>query len=203
MAKIGILGGTFNPIHLGHIQLALTAYNELKLDTIWFMPSKNPPHKDNKQIICEENRVDMIQLAISKYDKFELSTIELERSGTTYTSHTLEYLHDNFPKDEYYFIVGADSIFNIESWNRPHILFRLAHFVVAVRDNIDINLLQEQCTYLIDKYAANISIIHMNKIDISSSYIREQYSNQNEYNYTKYVDTSVHDYIIREGLYNK
>lgn len=203
MAKIGILGGTFNPIHLGHIQLAKTAYSELSLDTIWFMPSKNPPHKDNKQVICEKNRVDMIRLTISKYREFELSTIELERSGTTYTSHTLEYLHKNFPKDEYYFIVGADSIYNIESWNRPHILFKLAHFVVAIRDNIDIIQLKKQCAYLSEKYSTAINVIHMDKLDISSSYIRQQYANNYEYDYTKYIEKSVHEYIIGEGLYNK
>ena len=202
MAKIGILGGTFNPIHLGHIKLAQTAYDELKLDTIWFMPSKKPPHKDNNNIVSEKHRVNMIKLAIDKYNYFEVSTIELERVGTTYTSYTLEYLHNTLSDNQYYFIVGADSIYNIETWNRPEVLFKLANFVVAIRDNVNIDDLKEQCDYLVKKYNANINIVHMNKIDISSSYIRQQY-NDNMYNweYINYIDSCVNDYIINNKLY--
>ena len=106
MARIGIMGGTFNPIHNGHIKLADTAYKELSLDKIWFMPSKIPPHKDNSTIVDEQHRVNMINLAISDYDYFELSELELKREGTTYTSQTLEYLSEYYPDDIFYFIIG-------------------------------------------------------------------------------------------------
>ena len=202
MARIGIMGGTFNPIHNGHISLADTAYKEFNLDRVWFMPSKIPPHKDNSTIVDEQHRVKMISLAIKDYDYFTLSELELKREGTTYTSYTLEYLKDVYPNDEFFFIVVADSIFNIESWNRPTVLFKLAHFIVACRDDIDYKQLEEQCRYLQMKYDAKISIIHMEKMDISSSYIRQMYCNKNkldDFNY--YVDKGVNDYILSKGLY--
>lgn len=202
MARIGIMGGTFNPIHNGHIRLADTAYKEFNLDRVWFMPSKIPPHKDKSTIVDEQHRVKMISLAIKDYDYFTLSELELKREGTTYTSYTLEYLKDVYPNDEFFFIVGADSIFNIESWNRPTVLFKLAHFIVACRDDIDYKQLEEQCRYLQMKYDAKISIIHMEKMDISSSYIRQMYCNKNkldDFNY--YVDKGVNDYILSKGLY--
>ena len=203
MARIGIMGGTFNPIHNGHIRLADTAYKEFNLDRVWFMPSKIPPHKDNSTIVDEQHRVKMISLAIKDYDYFTLSELELKREGTTYTSYTLEYLKDVYPNDEFFFIVGADSIFNIESWNRPTVLFKLTHFIVACRDDIDYKQLEEQCRYLQMKYDAKINIIHMEKMDISSSYIRQMYCNKiklDDFNY--YIDKRVNDYILSEKLYS-
>lgn len=210
MAKIGILGGTFNPIHLGHIKLAQTTYEELSLDTVWFMPSKNPPHKDNNCIIAERYRLEMIKLAISEYKHFQVSDIELQRKGTTYTSYTLEYLNDssNYDKEysnnEYYFIVGADSLLNIESWNRPEVLFKLSNFVVACRDDVDITMLTKHSEYLRDKYNANIFIINMDKLDISSSYIRQCYMvNPCDFDYKNYLNDKVHQFIIKNDLYRK
>ena len=204
MAQIGIMGGTFNPIHLGHIKLALTAYKELNLDKIWFMPSKTPPHKDNSTIVDQHYRVEMINLAIANYSFFELSDLELKREGITYTSQTLEYLSTEYTDDTFYFIIGSDSLYDLESWNRPHVLFKLAHFVVACRDDIGYKQLDEQCRYLRLKYGAIIDIIHMDKIDISSSFIREKYAcNINFSDYNKYVDEKVDNYIILNDLYKK
>lgn len=202
MARIGIMGGTFNPIHNGHIKLADTAYKELKLDKVWFMPSKIPPHKENSKIVDEKHRVKMINLAIKDYDYFELSELELKREGITYTSQTLEYLRDKYPNDEFFFILGADSICNIESWNRPSVLFKLTHFIVACRDDVDYKQLEEQCRYLQVKYDAKISIIHMEKMDISSSYIRQKYYSKDKFEkFNYYVDKRVNDYILSEKLY--
>mgnify|MGYP003294549643 CR=1 FL=1 len=201
MAKIGILGGTFNPIHLGHIELAKQAYQELNLDVVWFMPSKNPPHKDNYQIISEKDRTAMVELAIADYKFFKTSDIELKREGITYTSYTLEYLHQNYSENEYYFIVGADSIFNIESWNRPKVLFKLATFVVACRDNVDYNELEKHCNYLQLKYNGQISIIHMDKVDISSSFIRDNIKHNTIFDFNKCLDKKVYDYIKVNKLY--
>ncbi len=209
MAKIGIMGGTFNPIHLGHIKLAQTAYEQLNLDTIWFMPSKNPPHKDTTDIVSEEDRVAMLKLAIKDFNYFQFSDIELNRDGTTYTSYTMEYLHTlsetdkNYATNKYFFIVGADSIFNIESWNRPEVLFKLTSFAVACRDDVDTISLTNQCNYLKDKYNAHISIISMDKIDISSSYIRQRYRTKDYlYNHKDYVHPDVHTYILKNELYH-
>ncbi|MCR5607668.1 MAG: adenylyltransferase/cytidyltransferase family protein, partial [Lachnospiraceae bacterium] len=105
MMKIGIMGGTFNPVHNAHIKLALSAYEELNLDKVLFMPSKKPPHKDNNVILSDEVRSDMIKLAIKPYNFFEFSDFELIRNTTTYTSETLELLDIN-DDNTYYFIMG-------------------------------------------------------------------------------------------------
>ena len=202
MARIGIMGGTFNPIHNGHIRLADTAYKEFNLDRVWFMPSKIPPHKDYSTIVDEQHRVNMISLAIKDYDYFTLSELELKRDGITYTSQTLEYLSTEYTDDTFYFIIGSDSLYDLESWNRPHVLFKLAHFVVACRDDIGYKQLDEQCRYLRLKYGAIIDIIHMDKIDISSSFIREKYACNIQFtDYNKYVDERVNNYIISNELY--
>ncbi len=122
-SKIGIMGGTFNPIHFAHLILAESAYEELNLDKILFMPSKKPPHKLNESIESDEHRIQMIQLAIKSNPHFDLSCVELEREGITYTADTLEELNRNYPQDEFYFIIGADSLFQIEDWWHPEQIF--------------------------------------------------------------------------------
>ena len=139
MSRIGIMGGTFNPIHNGHIKLALTAYKELQLDKVWFMPSKNPPHKKKNDIASDYHRVNMIKLAIESYKDFELSEVELKLEGINYTADSLLYLKERYPLDEFFFILGADSLINIEKWYKPEQLFKLTSFVVASRDDVNNN----------------------------------------------------------------
>src|SRR5690606_12925515 len=106
MKKIGIMGGTFNPIHYGHLFLAENAYEQMGLDQILFMPSNNPPHKKVKDIVSNEHRKIMVHIAIKDNPHFTLSTIELEREGTTYTADTLAILTREQPDTEFYFLVG-------------------------------------------------------------------------------------------------
>lgn len=95
--KIGIMGGTFNPIHLAHLQMASIAMEQKELDEVWFMPSKNPPHKDRQTILSEKIRSDMVRLAIKEEERFCFSDFELKRNGTTYTAETLELLQERVP----------------------------------------------------------------------------------------------------------
>ena len=111
--KIGIMGGTFNPIHIGHLILAESAREELSLDTVLFMPSKRPPHKENDTIISEDLRCAMTQAAIKGNHAFYLSDIEIKRMKTTYTVDTLRQLEG---EGEIYFIMGADSLADMEKW---------------------------------------------------------------------------------------
>ena len=104
MKKIGIMGGTFNPIHNAHLMMAQAAYEQYKLDEVWFMPSKNPPHKQKQDILSDEHRKRMIQFAIDEIPHFVFSDMELKRQGTTYTCDTLEQLHKDLPEAEIYFI---------------------------------------------------------------------------------------------------
>ena len=203
MSKIGIMGGTFNPIHNGHIKLATAAMKELGLDKVWFMPSKNPPHKLNKNIASEEHRVAMIQLAIKSYVDFELSTLELHREGTTYTSDTLEELHKLYPEDKFYFIIGADSLVNIEKWHKPEVLFKLTTFVVASRDNVDKDILSQHCKYLESKYEdVDIKVLNMNKISVSSTELRSKCSIYIDGKLDN-MDQNVYRYIMSHDIYKK
>jgi len=115
--RIGIMGGTFNPIHNGHLLLAAEAQRQVLLDKILFMPSGNSYMKSN--VLETQKRVDMVALAIEQYPDFELSLIEAQKSGNTYTVETLEYLTTSDPDAQYFFIIGADILFQIEQWRDP------------------------------------------------------------------------------------
>ena len=136
--KIGIMGGTFDPIHVGHLILGEKAYEQLGLDKVWFMPSGNPPHKKNRQgQASNDERVSMVQKAISGNPHFELSLIEMNEDGYTYTYRTLETLKKQNPDTDYYFIIGATpftilphgknrqgSARHVPLWLRQEIIFR-------------------------------------------------------------------------------
>ena len=121
MKKIGIMGGTFDPIHMGHLILGEKAYEQLGLDKVLFMPCGNPPHKRNRKgRATDEQRAKMVRLAIEDNPHFELSLIEMHEEGYTYTYRTLEQLNVENPDTEYYFIIGADSLYNFDTW-REHL----------------------------------------------------------------------------------
>ena len=115
--KIGILGGTFNPIHNGHLMLAKEAYEQHNLDKVWIMVSPNPPHKAGTTIVDVTDRNNMVKAAIEPYDFMEFSDYEQRRVGFIYTAETLTLLKKDYPENEYYFIIGGDSLENIEKWS--------------------------------------------------------------------------------------
>ena len=181
MSKVGIMGGTFNPIHLAHTEMAKVCLRQQDLDKILFMPSKNPPHKKDKSILPENERAVMVKLAVSEYDKFVFSDFELQRKGTTYTADTLRLLQEENPDDNYYFIMGADSLLYLDKWYRPQ--------------------LKEKRKELIKQYdKADIRFVHMRQMDISSSMIREGIAHGE--NMEKYLDKEVWNYINANGLYD-
>ena len=193
---IGIMGGTFNPIHNGHLILAQKAYEQLGLDKILFMPSGNSYMKEN--VLDAQKRAQMVALAIKNYPTFELSLIEVQRSGNTYTSETLEFLTANYPDTHYYFIIGADSLFQIESWKYPERIFALATLVCAVRDDYDMEAISEKGKAL-SELGANIVFLDIPKIEISSTAIRERV--RHNMSITDYVPSEVAEYIKEEHLY--
>jgi len=171
--KIGIMGGTFNPVHNGHIKMAEAAYQQFHLDEIWFMPTKHPPHKENIIIASDTHRKEMIQLAITEHPCFSLSCIELERRGTTYTVDTLRYLKEIFPEDMFYFIIGADSLLHFETWKNPEEILQMATILSAPRYPSTSVQDIEQKKRLQEKYNADISFIQMEPVHVSSSDVRK------------------------------
>ena len=194
--KTGIMGGTFNPIHNGHLTLADTAYRELELDKVLFIPSGKSYMKEN--VLEIRKRVDMVRLAIAKYPQFELSLVEAERLGNSYTSETLEYLTKENPNTCYFFIMGADSLFQIEKWHQPEKIFSLATIVCTVRDDYDIDRIRQKGQQL-SRLGADIRYLDMPKIEISSTDIRAKVKKQ--LSISEEVPAEVADYIQRERLY--
>lgn len=174
MRRIGIVGGTFDPIHLGHLMLGRQAYKEYHLDEVWYMPSRQPPHKADHHVTEAEHRFEMVRLAIADTPFFRLSDFELTRlRGNTYTADTLQLLKVEYPNVEFYFIVGADSIFDLDKWYHPEAVLKLAIFLTAQRDCGKRECtLDEQIHYLEEKYQATIKKLHSEELDISSEEIR-------------------------------
>lgn len=199
MTKVGIMGGTFNPIHFGHLILAETAYEEIGLNSILFMPSKNPPHKARTEVISEEHRLRMVELAISGNPHFQLSTIELDREGITYTVDTLTQLTKENPDTAYYFIMGADSLIKLETWKNCQEVFNLCTVVVAGRDDIKTEDIKLKIQYYKDKYDARIVPLNMPNYEVSSALLRDRVSKGKSIQY--YVPEKVNEYILNNLLY--
>ncbi len=194
--KTGIMGGTFNPIHNGHLILANTAYEMLGLDEVLFMPSGNSYMKKN--VIATKKRIDMVRLAIEKYPWFALSLVETNRQGNSYTSETLQELTKENPDTCYYFIMGADAHFQIEKWRQPETIFSFAKIVCAVRDDYDMNSIRQKGQQL-SRLGADIIYLDMPKIEISSTDIRAKV--KKHISIVEDVPVEVAKYIRREQLY--
>lgn len=197
--KIGIMGGTFDPIHLGHLILAETAFEQFKLEKVLFMPSKNPPHKQNLISSSDQCRLNMVKLAVGDNPHFEVSELELNREGITYTKDTLLQLARQKPNAEYSFLLGADSLFQIESWKDAAVIFQYTRIIIAARNHSQQKEIEEQIQYLSGKYQARIEQLLMPDIDISSSLIRSKIMQRKSVKY--YIPASVEQYIKSQKLY--
>lgn len=199
MRRIGIMGGTFNPIHMAHLILAERAYEQLKLDEVIFIPSKMPPHKIGEVIEKDSHRVHMVKSAIQDNPHFRLSTLELEREGITYTVDTLRELKKMYPDDLFFFIIGGDSLLSFEKWREPKEILGLAYIVAAGRDNIPEQIVQDKIHYFESEMNGCIHYLHVPNMDLSSSYIRKLRKLNKSITY--YVPKEVEAYIIKEKLY--
>ena len=197
--KVGIIGGTFNPIHLGHISLAKTAYEQLSLDKVIFMPSGKSYMKRNLYVLPGEIRLTLINMSIRDYPYFESSDMEITRNGNTYTYETLELLKSGEPETDFYFIMGADCLYTIEKWVYPDRIFQAASIVAAVRDSVAMDDLAKQATYLEHKFHANITLLKFPPMDISSSMIRERISSQTSIR--GLVPAAAEEYILANKLF--
>lgn len=200
MKKVGIMGGTFNPIHIGHMILAETAGSQYGLDTILFIPSGCPYMKKGVPVLPGEIRAEMVSLAIRDNSRFSLSRIEIERGGNTYTCDTLRTLKKENPDTEYYFILGADSLLAIESWKNPEEIFASCTLLTAVRDETDRELEAAE-KRLSEKYYAKTGRLLCKNMDISSTDIRKFIKNGQSVRYL--VPDAVIQYIEQHKLYRK
>lgn len=199
MKKVGIIGGTFNPVHLAHLMLAETAYETMELDEVLFIPSGCSYMKDESIIVSAKDRVNMLGLALAENPHFALSMMEIERQGNSYTCETLRELSEKYPDWELYFIMGADNLFDIENWKNPDEIFQYAHILVAVRGAKKRPDMEVKMDELRMKYNAKISLLPIRHIDISSTTIREKVNNGLSIRYI--VPDKVREYIEKHKLY--
>lgn len=198
--KIGIMGGTFDPIHVGHLILGESAYGQFTLDEVLFMPSGNPPHKRNREGRATlEQRLEMVRLAISGNSHFSLSLAEAHEEGYTYTKETLERLTREHPDTQYFFIMGADSLFSFSQWKEPQRIAQLATLVVATRHHVDDPALDAAILHLKAQYGADIRKLSTPNMDISSQMLRVWISEGRSTHY--YIPDNVIRYIRDMRLY--
>lgn len=191
--RTGIFGGTFDPIHMAHLTIAETLKSDFPLDRILFIPAFNPPHKE-RVVGCPEDRFRMVQLAIQDNPNFFISDIELERGSISYTIDTISLLNqsEKWCNDEFFLIIGADSLIEIETWKQPEqILNRLTTLVIE-RPGFDIQELNE-------KYRQKVILVPAPFIDISSSTIRKRIHENKSIRY--WIHEKVEAYIHENGLY--
>lgn len=174
MAAVGIMGGTFDPIHLAHLSMARCAMEQYALDKVLFMPSKLPPHKKSKGISDEMHRCNMVKLAVEEEEGFYFSDFECRRDRTTYTAETLQLLQEAFPKDCFYFIMGGDSLFQMEQWFLPEEILRRAVILAVGRDGASNLQMQQKAKELCSRFGGSIQLVTMPQMQISSSMIRQK-----------------------------
>lgn len=200
--KVGIFGGTFDPIHSAHLILAEHAWEQFQLDTVLLMPCAVPPHKEERKITPALHRSRMIQLAIEDNNHLKLSNFELERTGKTYTADTIQMLNKEHPECEYFFILGADSLFDIEKWYHPKQILEQIQIIAAVRGGMEREDLQKQIVYLQERYpSSQITLLDTPHIEISSTMIRENVRQGKTIKY--YVPKDVEKYIYQQKLYQE
>ncbi len=191
--NIGILGGTFNPVHKAHIELAKAAYEQYNLEKVLLMVSPNPPHKAGKVIADVSHRNAMVKLAIEGYDFLEFSDYEQHREGLIYTAETLTLLRQAYPDNHYFFIVGGDSIADLEKWYHPEIVLSNCTLLAAGRDELFDDKLLAKIEELNTKYNADIRPVKLPYMDISSTDVRAGDLDD--------VSEAVADYIRENDLY--
>jgi len=202
--KLGIMGGTFNPIHNGHLVTAAEALHQFELDRVIFIPSGDPPHKNFHEEKIAEHRYLMTVIATSSNKNFFVSRIEIDRKGKSYTVDTLKKLKKIYGKDsELFFITGADAILEILTWKRTEEIIELCYFIAATRPGYDLSRLEDLKKNLNDKINNNINdkifIMEVPALAISSTDIRKRVAEQRPIDYL--VPEGVSNYILKHGLY--
>lgn len=195
---LGIMGGTFDPIHIGHLQIALAVCQHLALEKVLFIPAYVAPHKVGLNFAPAEDRYAMTALAIEPYQQFILSDMELKRSGVSYTIDTVRQLAKEHPDQQLYFIIGADSVAQLHTWNNIQELLELAIFVAAGRPGYD-GVMEEAESHLGSIARKRIMLLDTEEYDVSSTEIRSNIKVGKSL--TGLVPEAVEKYIYDHGLY--
>ena len=197
--RLGILGGTFDPIHWGHLLLAERCREACCLDEFWFLPAGSPPHKQQTGITSGKTRTEMVELATAGCPEFSVNTMEFDREGPSYTYQTLQILIDEDPRRELFFLIGADMLRDFPTWREPEKVLELATVVAVNRGGSpppEIDPVVEQCG---EWARSRVMIVEMPAIDLSSSEIRARVARGQSIRFM--TPRSVEQYIHEHGLY--
>lgn len=198
MEKLGIFGGSFNPVHKGHIYLLKSLKEKLGLSKVLVMPSSVPPHKDILEKVPDEKRIDMLKKALEGIEGVEISLFEIENGGKSYTYFTLEEMKRLYPESEIYFLVGSDMFLSLDSWfNYPKIM-DMAVFCAIPREKENRTLLKEKQKYF-ESLGYKTEVLDIEPLDISSSLIREKIKKGEKID--GLLPKSVEEYIRNNKLY--
>jgi nicotinate-nucleotide adenylyltransferase len=198
--RTGVFGGTFDPIHLGHLILAEQCREKGRLDQVLFVPTAQPPHKPQPRVSFAQ-RVEMLQLAISGNSAFQIDTIEGERAGTSYTADTLEEMRRRRPGDELFLIIGADSLRDLPLWYQPERIVRAASLLVVTRPDWPAPALAALRAGLPDDVPLRCEVIEAPLIGIASRALRRQLAEKRSVRYQ--VPRAVEAYIQDKSLYQQ
>lgn len=202
--RITLFGGSFNPIHLGHLIIARSVAEQLELDRVIFLPSATPPHKTGTDLVAPEHRAEMVRLAIADEPGFEFSDFDLTRAGPSYTVETVAHFRQELgPEATLHWIIGADSLPELPTWHRVRALVESCHIVTAARpgwEQIDFDALGPR---LGDQHTATLraNMVKAPRIDISATDIRQRVRSGKSIRYL--VPESVRQYILAHGLYRE
>jgi len=199
--RLGILGGTFDPPHYGHLLLAECCREQAELDQVWFMPAATPPHKQSRPLSTPQQRLTMLELAIGGHTSLVVSRLEIDRGGLSYTADTLEAVQADHPDSDLFFLLGSDSLFDLPDWHQPQRICRTATLVVVQRagdEPADFTCLSGVATSeQIER--AKASLVTMPLVDLSSTDIRRRVGQGLSIRYR--TPRAVEKYIETERLY--
>jgi len=197
--KIGIMGGTFNPIHVGHLMMGRFAKEFAGLDAVLFIPTGHPYMKDSSGLLDGRQRLHMVQKSIQMEPDFFASSVEIDRMGQTYTYETIEILCQKYPSAHIYFIMGADSLYSFSKWSHPERILSQCILIAAARNGSSMAELSVECQKLMKEFGGKILLMEFPAIDISSTMIRERVHSGKS---IRYLTTDfVCDYIKENRLY--
>ena len=198
MEKYGIFGGSFNPIHYGHLMICEYIKEEMGLDKVIFIPTGNPPHKEIG--VSAEDRYEMVRLAISPNPDFEISDIETTRVNLSYTVDTIRELKKIYKEEKLYFLIGLDSLFQLKTWKKIGDLSQEIEFVVALRPGyIDKEEINNEIDFLRENFGTKINLIKTPLYEISSTDLRDRIHEGKSLRYL--IPKKVLDYIEESGFY--
>jgi nicotinate-nucleotide adenylyltransferase len=196
--RIGLLGGTFDPIHNGHLQVADKVLSLLKLDRVFFIPTGKSPHKEQRYIAPKRHRREMLSLALKENPLFTLCDIEIKSNRVSYTIDTISALKELYPEEEFLFIIGTDAFSKLSEWKEPERLLALCHFVIVPRIGTPFSRLS---TLPSRKGKTNITFLTIPPMRVSASEIRTRIKEKKSVN--TLLPKTVLSYIMRNGLYTE